>query len=267
MRPGVVSVAAAVLAGGLAWATPAGADLWSPNPYNSAFFSRTPIVQANFSASAGWLSYADGALYPIEGTGRVNFPFATVWNIQWDGFWNELGGNVFGAHAYEAGGLVHVFRRDPEQYAVGIFGGYSSWNGSGTYTVGAEAQGYWGPNTVYGQAAYRMIDAPGGSIEVVQVRGALRQYFGENNKLEGNLMWTRFGSSSILTASVIAESRGDSALAAFAGVRYDNWENISIYRHVWTVFVGLRSYFGSRTIMDNDRNGPAMDFLVAHPVD
>ena len=111
---------------------------------------------------------------------RLNVPVTAGWNVQLDGAYdNDVNGLRFSLpgdpddtrHDLESfGGATHLYWRDPERFAAGVFASYThfetfdltSYDPVGdTYTAGkfgnsrlsggVEGQYFWGPVTLYGQ--------------------------------------------------------------------------------------------------------------------
>ena len=105
--------------------------------------------------------------WALGGAGRATWWWAPNYSLQLDAQgegtsykFNTGGGGFFrsSSHAYLIGG--HANWRDPNRGLIGIFGGAGDATSLLTFSstrhglIGAEAQVYWGPVTLYGQGGY-----------------------------------------------------------------------------------------------------------------
>lgn len=203
----------------------------------------------------------------------MNFPIDARWNIQTDAAIDSLW--VQGQNLYSYGGAIHGYWRDPSSYA---FGGFATINGFGgqdlgnlnlyTFSVGPEAQAYFGNVTLYGQAYYGQLRATGESDHLNNWGGrAVVRYFAQDNlRFDGELGFSRFTESGVNFDTVTAALQ---AMYRFSGTpwsvfgRYQlDHETVSFASgsvNVHKYVVGLRASFGSGTLLSEDRNGATMD--------
>jgi hypothetical protein len=131
--------------------------------------------------------------WALGGAGRATWWWASNYSIQLDAqgegtSYKFTGGNSFertSSHSYLIGG--HANWRDPGRGLIGIFGGagdatnFFNFGSVRHGLIGGEAQVYWGPVTLYGQAGYQSTHgaiSSGGtdSIQAWFVRGTARVY-------------------------------------------------------------------------------------------
>ncbi|MDG4851810.1 MULTISPECIES: hypothetical protein [unclassified Mesorhizobium] len=208
------------------------------------------------------------------GAVRVNFPIDARWNIQTDGVIDSLW--VEGTNIYSYGGAIHGYWRDPSSYALGGFAtinGFGGDNGIGdldlyTFTVGPEAQAYFGNVTIYGQAYYGQLRASGESehFDNWGGRGVVRYFAQDNLRFDGELGFSRLsgfgGHFDTVTAALQATYRfSGTPWSVFGRYQLDHLTfseasgTVNIHKYV----VGLRASFGSDTLLSEDRNGATMD--------
>ena len=94
------------------------------------------------------------------GAGRANAPFQNGWNLQLDAQGNALIFQEDGPVSFsEFGGYAHLYKRDPNSHAVGVFVGADFPLLTSVYTVGVEGQMYWPQFTLYGQASVASVSS------------------------------------------------------------------------------------------------------------
>ena len=194
--------------------------------------------------------------WALGGAGRATWWWAPNYSIQLDAQgegtsykFNE-GPNAFfraSSHSYLIGG--HANWRDPSRGLIGIFGGagdatnYFNFSSTRNGLIGAEAQVYWGPVTLYGQGGYQSTlgSISSGFIDSYQawfVRGTARVYVNPNFRLEGTVLY----------------ADGD---ADYKGVPADTldfttwlWRAKGEYKFATSPFSIFAVYEGSRTSAD-----------------
>ena len=205
--------------------------------------------------------------------GKLNYRFSPSWNGQFDARFNGLSAD--GETISVFGGGVHIFKRDPSAYAVGGFLSYD-WldiNDAGSdissYRFGPEFQIYNGNVTYYGQAFWGQFMSDEGGLDNLDtwgVRGEVRYFHAENLRFEGDLGYTEISgdgsSSAIFTAGLEAEKRFDSSpFSVWGRYQFDHVDvgDVDAGGSTHTFLVGFRAAFGSRTLLDEDRNGATME--------
>jgi hypothetical protein len=214
-------------------------------------------------------SYAAGAY--------VNIPAPERWNVEVEARGNWVSSDSHGRGS-DAGAFVHLYWRDPGRLAVGGFAGYSALtiftNQHGRmWTAGGEVQAYLDNLTLYGQVAGFSSSASSGWLyfDGFFIRGTARAFVRPNLRLQLDTQWSRLNNTDridILTLMGTAEYRfQDCFLSAFASVRWDRADPVSNQRYDTTRFMlGIRGYFGSGSLLDNDRRGAPMDVIPFTPL-
>jgi hypothetical protein len=214
-------------------------------------------------------SYAAGAY--------VNFPLAERLNLEVEARGNWVNSDSNG-RASDAGAFLHLYWRDPQRLAVGGFAGYSGLtiytNQHGRmWTAGAEVQAYLDNVTLYGQAAGVSSSASSGWLyfDGFFIRGTARAFVMPNLRLQFDTQWSRLNNTDridILTLIGTAEYRFQNHdLSAFASIRWDWADPVANQRYDTTRFlVGIRGYFGSGSLLENDRRGAPMDVIPFPPL-
>jgi hypothetical protein len=237
--------------------------------------------------------------WALGGAGRATWWWAPNYSIQLDAqgegtSYKLTGGNSFqrvSTHSYLVGG--HANWRDPQRGLIGIFGGAgdatnvldssSVRNG----LIGGEAQVYWGPVTLYGQAGYSStlgsISSFGfDSVQAWFARGTARVYVNPNFRLEGTVLYAdgdvdftanpfnfasdfqtwlwrakaehRFASTPFSAFLTYEGSQSKTHSTAVFGV-FD--QKVTDHR----VLAGIRLYLNENTLQWNDRNGTTLDII------
>jgi len=205
------------------------------------------------------------------GTGRVNFPIDSRWNVQTDAFVDSLWAE--GQNIYGYGGAVHGYYRDPSAYALGGFASITGYGGDNfggvslySFSVGPEAQVYMGNVTLYGQAYYGQLRASGQSehFDNWGGRGVVRYFAQDNLRFDGELGYSTVSLGgehlNTVTGALQAMYRfSGTPFSVFGRYQLDHLsaggESENIHKYVF----GLRASFGSDTLLDEDRNGATMD--------
>jgi hypothetical protein len=236
----------------------------------------------------------------LGGAGRATWWWASNFSVQLDAqgdgtsYRFESGGGFFqrvSAHNYLIGG--HANWRDPQRGLIGFFGG------AGDTTVnflsetirhgliGAEAQLYWGPVTLYGQAGYNStlgdITSNVNSVHAWFARGTGRLYVVPNFRLEGTVLHANGSTSfSSLAPGITIDFRtwlwrakGEyrfattpfSLFAYYEGSRttVDISSTTATVTNRFTdhrIIGGLRLYINEGTLQANDRNGTTLDIIA-----
>jgi hypothetical protein len=239
--------------------------------------------------------------WALGGAGRATWWWAPNYSIQLDAQgegtsykFNFGGGNFQRAssHSYLIGG--HANWRDPQRGLIGIFGGagdatnYFNFSSVRHGLIGGEAQLYWGPVTLYGQAGYNStLGALSGdfreSIQAWFVRGTARLYVNPNFRLEGTVLYAdgdfdfvnqpditqdfetwlwrakaeyKFASSPFSIFALYEGSRTNTN-ETFGGLDSRNTK-VTDNR----VMGGIRLYLNENTLQFNDRSGTTLDIIA-----
>ena len=215
------------------------------------------------------------------GAARINVPVSERWNIQGDAIVDSLSIDDVDLTGY--GGALHAYWRDPNSYAFGMFGTLTEFTSdgddvAGSYTVGPEAQVYFGNLTLYGQAWYGQLgfDGPGvpsDDFDMWGIRGVARYFLQPNLRLDGELAFhgssldVGVGDVEVDTLSVAFQANyrfENTPLTMFGRYQFDTLDftapfssDQSLDAH--KLVVGLRASFGTGTLFDEDRYGATMD--------
>jgi hypothetical protein len=241
-----------------------------------------------------WIKEEDTDLdddgYPfIEGAGRVSIPFADSFSLQLDGdgLANFLGGDdpEDNVHNFFIGS-AHLSFRDPEAFALGIFGGAGvahggDDNGAQLSMIGAEGQLYLANLTLYGQAGGFWADDESNNnvmSDAFFLRGVARYFLDPDTRLQGEVAfasgeendpdqpnidddaWTwgaRFDRR--ITGTPVGWTIGYQGTRV-EGEACDTCGDEHVTEHA--VFAGLTFTFGyhsEMTLIDNDRRGATFD--------
>lgn len=209
----------------------------------------------------------DDSLRAGGGAGRVNIPFADSWNVQIDGTYDRIWED--GDYVDGLGGAVHAYYRDPQRFAAGLFATYKRYGNNfsddvSDYTVGPEAQVYFGNLTLYGQAYYGKFDLDFDHPTEWGARAVARYFVQPNLRLDGEIAFNRFdaGFANFDTVSVAAQAMyrfEGTPWSLFGRYQYDRTPIQSEALTTNKYLIGLRASFGTGTLFDEDRNGATMD--------
>lgn len=255
-------------------------------PAYAADYTMAPAATTSGNACSGHVeAYAGdthltgngggGDAWAYGGAARANCNFNARWNAQGDlmldGLESQSGGGG-GFNSY--GGAVHVYWRDPSAYALGGFaslegfGGSSGLNDVYRYLIGPEGQVYMGNVTLYGQTYYGQLTDGNSGYDIWGARGVVRYFARENMRFDGELGYRNMsvsgGDLDVFTAAAEADYRFDnSPVSIFGRYQFDHLtpngggSNLNLHKFV----VGARLSFGSKTLLDEDRNGATMDTI------
>jgi hypothetical protein len=203
------------------------------------------------------------------GAARVNIAFAQRWNLQGDLSYDRIWGHYDPLDATR--GAIHGFYRDPDRFAAGIFGAYTTFGfGDGVnvhnHAVGPEAQLYLGNLTLYGQASVGQLAVNDFRGDQWGVRAVARYFVHKNLRLDAEFAFNRTDYNDayedLFGAAVQAMYRFDETPWAVFG-RYEferrKFETSTEDTRANKFVIGLRASFGSSTLFDEDRNGATMD--------
>ena len=248
-----------------------------------------PTVRFLLESQSGYSFLDGGAVDPEEddafGTtgavGRINIEASPGWNIQGDifGDYAWLSHNADDSYKSQIGGGLHLYSRN-ERGAVGLFGALgelgiandSGGNDGGTsYLLGAEAQLYQDDWTFYLQAGWldsNRSDDVDMFRDTLFVRGVARHYFAADTLLQAEASYVAGEMDDdnedmdILSVGARLQHRFDFWPGAFyVGYRGDfaTQDDTAGPVHSHTALFGATYTFGSNSLMDNERNGVAMD--------
>ncbi|WP_147272185.1 hypothetical protein [Phyllobacterium salinisoli] len=209
--------------------------------------------------------------------GSVNVDLNNGFNTQFDGGYHR--GDVKDtSQANTLNGALHAYYRVPDAYAVGAFAGAARlgsslfnfaerYYGLDKYATdligGVEGAVYSSDATLYSRIGYGRASYSGLDMDHFTTALGARVYADDNTRydFEGTFnRLTAYGASADLySLSAIANYRiTDTPVTAFAGYRYDRRTVDSqspLEGH--SVLTGLRVHFGSGTLKDEERRGPA----------
>jgi hypothetical protein len=150
----------------------------------------------------------------LEKTAAANVPF--------NGGGFEIEGR--GAGLYQSGassaigmGMGHLYLRNTSR-AIGVFGGFETYTGTGLIVAGIEAQAYLGPVVAYGQLA--TAPALGGGTNTWWARAGAQFFHTENMMFQGDVRYLSGAINSWLFAGTVEIRAGNSPWAGFATVKY-----------------------------------------------
>ncbi len=202
------------------------------------------------------------------GAARANYALTDRWNVQGDLFGESL--RIDGSNFDTLGAGGHVFWRDPNSFAAGVFASVSSVGslfGIREYVVGPEAQVYFDNLTLYGQLYYGKLDAEEFPIDadIWGARGVARYFLHDNFKVEGEVGYRTldFGEGDLdqWTLAAQADYRFDNTpFSVFGRYQFDNYSGDGegdLNSH--KLLVGFRGTFGADTLKAEDRFGATMD--------
>lgn len=228
--------------------------------------------------------YGKSADFDVDGTrwalrGTVNGATLTNWNVQVDADYERT--LIEGLSVDNLTGSAHAYYREPGAYAVGGFA-QASKIGSNIFDAlvplgadshatdmmaGAEAAAYFDSVTLFGQAGVGQVTYTGVNIGHQAGRIGARLYANDNTRLDlefGAHRLSAFGASAnIYSASATGNYRFASApVTAFAGYRFDrgtaSFGSTSLgSTDAHNILAGVRYSFGSSSLKDEERNGPA----------
>jgi opacity protein-like surface antigen len=259
---------------GAAIAAPAfAADVSYPEA-SGPVYQAPSIVQAHVDLYGGFRNF-DEDIGPFDnewifgGAGRINVPLLDGWNIQLDaqGSASTIDESGFSESFSEYGGFAHIYKRDPQSYALGFFAGADFPTPFSIYQVGVEGQLYWPQFTLYGQASFGSLNVSSESATAIQLRGEGKYFIHDNTALIGDIMWTNvsgdaFSGTSILSLSGSVMHRFDNTpLAGFLKARWDHATGDGDEVNISTFLAGIRIFADppGSTLKSSGRTGPAMD--------
>lgn len=226
----------------------------------------------------------------IGGAARVNYWWSRNWSVQFDvqGDGGNYTGQTTGPSRFSAHEdliAAHVSWRD-QQSLIGVFGGAGDFTpdefmaGSTRHGLfGVEGQFYWNQFTFYGQGGYdstigSLSSGPGtlDSVAAWFVRGTGRYYVTPNLRLEGTLQYSNgshdfsfgvpnVGFDSLLWRGKVEYKFASSPFAIFGAYQGTRTTFTDERQFDHRLLVGMRVYFGERTLHDNDTSGATLDII------
>jgi hypothetical protein len=210
---------------------------------------------------------------PMSADTSVQFDIATEFPLVRQGDGDQT--------MFELVGAAHWSKRDPSSHLWGFFGGTGfvlddGDNGSAMpfYLLGAEGQAYFGNSTLYGQAG--LLDGKDFWLETIENgffgRVVAIHYLSPNTKLSGELSLVHGGrpnndptSGGIINIfgwgarlDYVPEGHSFGVSLIYNGFDYQPTEE-SDAPWVHEIRVALVKYFGSGSIMENDRHAAGLD--------
>jgi hypothetical protein len=252
----------------------------------------TPCLTCDTNTANGWA---------LGGAGRATWWWAPNYSIQLDAqgegtsYKFNDGPNAFfrtSSHSYLIGG--HANWRDPSRGLIGIFGGAGDATNYITFSnssirhglIGGEAQLYWGPVTLYGQAGYQSTLGSISSnffdsMQAWFVRGTARVYATPNFRLEGTVLYAdgdvdfnNVPASAVDFTTWLWRAKAEykfatspfSVFAVYEGSRTTTDQTAGGTQHMRVtdnrVMGGIRLYLNENTLQFNDRNGTTLDIIA-----
>lgn len=245
----------------------------TPPPSGSPLYA--PVVQAHVDLYGGKIFFSEdsgpdglGSAGNVGGAGRANAPLQNGWNIQLDAQGNAMILHEGGySYSYsEFGGYAHLYRRDPDSNAFGVFVGANYPTGVSLYTVGVEGQLYWPQFTLYGQASLSSMTSGPDSGHIAQLRGEGQWFLTDDSALIGDVIWTGINFDSYhtnvltLAGSYMHRFTG-TPWAGFVKGRWDHASTDGYNASAFSVLAGVRLHAdpAGSTLKSHRRTGPAMD--------
>jgi hypothetical protein len=201
-------VAAAVLAAGWAVAAEPAA------PAGPVLLPVTPGPQGYIGDRWGVLWGAGPTQLILEKTAAANVPFAG------GGFEIEgRGAGLFqsGASSAIGMGMGHLYLRNPSR-ALGLFGGFEAFSGTGLIVGGVEAQVYLGRVVAYGQLA--TAPAVGGGSNAWWARLGAQVFHTDNLMFQGDVRFLSSNVDSWLFAGTVEFRLAGSPWAGYATLKH-----------------------------------------------
>jgi hypothetical protein len=154
MRSRSAFLSSTILVGTLAGAPAFAADVFAPEAApvapSAAQLPAVSGLNGKLSLRGGLFDTddADGEIYGV--TGSVSLPVGHAFGVQADGMLGAVDGELFGG----VGG--HAFWRDPSRALVGVYGGWSTIDGSGadSYRFGVQSGIYLGRFSIEGMLGW-----------------------------------------------------------------------------------------------------------------
>jgi opacity protein-like surface antigen len=180
---------------------------------------------------------------------------------------------------------AHLATRDPNSYALGVFGagiwGSNLDTGSfSSFIFGGEGQAYFANSTLYGQAGYLGTSRHNENADNLWfVRGMGRYFFTPNDRLSAEIGFARGDITDWTDNRIDIWNWGVSYERRFAQTPYSMYLDYAgnhlvstqtpsdrSYEHIFTI--GGRVYFNEATLLANDRTGATFNlpkFIRALP--
>lgn len=220
---------------------------------------------------------ADGTTWALRGT--VNSQANRNVNIQIDAGYERM--NVESVGINNFAGAVHAYYRQPDTYAVGAFV-QGARIGSNVFDIlsslelddyatdvvaGAEAAVYTDNVSYFGQLGFGQASYSGESANHLLARAGVRLYANDNFRFDTEGALNRLSvtgvEANVYTLSGTGHYRlTDFPVTASLGYRYNYGEAKVLGESVGsanshTILTGLRFSFGSTSLKDEERTGPA----------
>lgn len=252
--------------------------LASPAFAADAIYMDAPVADVREPFSGHIEGYVGGVRFSFDGdsddawifggAARANYAFTSHWNIQGDLFGESTRFDDFNFDHLGAG--AHLFWRDPNRFALGVFGSVTSigsFEDIKEYLIGPEGQVYFGNLTLYGQAYYGKLDSSFGfDADIWGARGVARYFLHDNFKLEGEVGFRNYSEDGFdfdnWTFAAQADYRfADSPFSVFGRYQFDTYSfsdgpgDLDSHKFL----VGFRGTFGAKTLIEEDRYGATMD--------
>lgn len=168
-------------------------------------------------------------------------------------------------------GTLHLYHRDPSQYAIGVYGHYANTENQAklqedVFTYGVEGAAFVGNLTLMGAVGTGTITTPTREYDTTNGRLEGRYYATDNIRFDATLA---MDSTKLINANESSTHLGLRAnwrmdeipVTLFAGYRYEK-EQLDITglnldpTTADVLYVGARFSWGSTSMKDEERNGP-----------
>lgn len=237
----------------------------------------TGFAEGSFAYGRGKIAGGsdDGTRWALRGS--VNAALDTNWNVEIDGLYNRMSVDPVDVDTFA--GAAHAYYRATDAFAVGGFVQAQRFSSSildvlaplgldnyATDVVGGgEAAIYTDPATFYGQVGFGRTSYSGLGVDHLLAKLGTRVYANDNLRFDFEGTLNRFsgygGHADLYSFSAIGNYRfSQMPLTAFAGYQYDQAkapELTSEKLNVNTFVTGLRFSFGSNSLKEEERKGPA----------
>jgi hypothetical protein len=234
-------------------------------------------ASAGYGQSSNGGADVDSASWSLRGS--VNSPVQRKLNIQFDAAYYGASSDV--EDSYALSGTVHAYMRVPGLFAAGGFVSVAR-IGSDTLTAlsasglddfatdfvaGGEAALYTDQATLYAVAGFGRFDYSGTMGDHLVAGAGVRVYANDNLRFDVEGSYNEISSASADISAFALSATGSYRMGArpftvFGGYRYDQIATDSATTSVTdtdthTVFGGIRYHFGSGSLKEEERSGPA----------
>jgi len=238
----------------------------------------TNTIQADFAALGGfelmnqyYSSETYFHWYALGAASRVNVPLGGLANFELEARFDTTRNGGYGDSRSAL--LAHLYARNPERFAIGVFGGYVSPAGFGMVAGGVEAQAIAGYAVFTGQALYGYgnFGCDGCTVTAMQGRGGVELFVSPHTSFSFDGLYTRYTYYSdvfqvVSAVATVTHQLGGGPLALFAEAEFDRITNsfdADSWMHTYAVRGGIRILLGppGTTLQSLATTGPGMDTI------